>query len=283
MLTSMNRMTSIPASPAPFGLEPVDPADPADSVDPANPDAAGRLAGSVIVRITAAALLVLLAWDYSGLDLTLAGWFGGESGFARQHDWFWEGLLHQRVAQWQWLPELLLLAMAVLPVGMMRTLPLDRRLQLALGPLLALALISGLKSFSRTSCPWDLQQFGGVALYASHWLWGPADGGGGHCFPAGHASAAFAYVNGFFVFRHGLPKVARCWLVVALLAGLMLGLAQQVRGAHFMSHTLWTAWLCWVTAALVDAAVTRRHRRRHAPAPAPASGVAAPRPATPPA
>ena len=25
----------------------------------------------------------------------------------------------------------------------------------------------------------------------------------------------------------------------------LLGLAQQMRGAHFMSHTLWTAWLCW--------------------------------------
>ena len=28
------------------------------------------------------ALLGLLAWDYSGLDLTLAGWFGNAQGFA---------------------------------------------------------------------------------------------------------------------------------------------------------------------------------------------------------
>jgi membrane-associated PAP2 superfamily phosphatase len=34
-------------------------------------------------------------------------------------------------------------------------------------------------------------------------------------------------------------------LLIAVLAGLILGLSQQMRGAHFMSHTLWTAWLCW--------------------------------------
>jgi membrane-associated PAP2 superfamily phosphatase len=27
--------------------------------------------------------------------------------------------------------------------------------------------------------------------------------------------------------------------------GFILGISQQMRGAHFMSHTLWTAWLCW--------------------------------------
>ena len=38
-----------------------------------------------------------------------------------------------------------------------------------------------------------------------------------------------------------------------LIAGLALGLSQQMRGAHFMSHTLWTAWFCWVTALAIDA------------------------------
>ena len=32
-----------------------------------------------------------------------------------------------------------------------------------------------------------------------------------------------------------------------LLAGLLLGLTQTVRGAHYPSHTLWTAWICWTT------------------------------------
>jgi membrane-associated PAP2 superfamily phosphatase len=34
-----------------------------------------------------------------------------------------------------------------------------------------------------------------------------------------------------------------------------------LRGAHFMSHTFWTGWLCWTIAWLVDTAVRRRHRK----------------------
>jgi len=49
------------------------------------------------------------------------------------------------------------------------------------------------------------------------------------------------------------PAVARRWLAAALAAGLVLGVAQQLRGAHFMSHTLWSAWLCWVVAWGIDA------------------------------
>jgi membrane-associated PAP2 superfamily phosphatase len=44
-------------------------------------------------------------------------------------------------------------------------------------------------------------------------------------------------------------------LALALAAGSVLGLSQQMRGAHFMSHTLWTAWLCWTLAWLVDMVV----------------------------
>jgi membrane-associated PAP2 superfamily phosphatase len=79
------------------------------------------------------------------------------------------------------------------------------------------------------------------------------DGGAGHCFPAGHASSGFAFVGGFFAFRKTDPGIARKWLLAALLAGLVLGIAQQLRGAHFMSHTLWTGFICWTLAFAIDA------------------------------
>ncbi len=44
--------------------------------------------------------------------------------------------------------------------------------------------------------------------------------------------------------RH--PRAARAWLAAALLAGLAFGGTQYLRGAHYPSHTLWTAWLCWL-------------------------------------
>jgi len=202
-------------------------------------------------------LLLLMLWDYSGLDLSLAHWFGSARGFPLQDHWLWRGLLHDDIRPLPWLLELGLLAAVVWPVGALRQLAPERRAQLALTTLLALLAISSIKLHSHTSCPWDLQQFGGVASHVSHWAWGVSDGGGGGCFPAGHASAGFAFLGGFFAFRHVLPATARRWLAGAMLAGFTLGLAQQVRGAHYMSHTLWTAWLCWATAALVDCSVSQ--------------------------
>lgn len=98
-----------------------------------------------------------------------------------------------------------------------------------------------------------MHDFGGVARYASHWTgWIYPDGGSGQCFPAGHATTGFAFVGGFFALRHARPRLARVWLWSALTFGMVLGIGQQLRGAHFMSHTLWTGWLCWMTAWLSD-------------------------------
>jgi membrane-associated PAP2 superfamily phosphatase len=113
-------------------------------------------------------------------------------------------------------------------------------------------VVTLLKAGNSTSCPWDLGEFGGAAHYVSHWS-GLADGGAGRCFPAGHAASGFSFVGGYFAFLRVDPQQARLWLQAACGSGLLLGLAQQWRGAHFMSHTLWTAVLCWCTALAIDA------------------------------
>ena len=63
-------------------------------------------------------------------------------------------------------------------------------------------------------------------------------------------------MGGYFVLRDRAPRAARIWLAAALAAGLVLGVSQQMRGAHFMSHTLWTAWLCWTVAWACHSLVT---------------------------
>jgi membrane-associated PAP2 superfamily phosphatase len=222
--------------------------------------------------------MLLLGWDASGLDLWVARWSGTAGGFPVESHWFWRGVMHEPMRNLGWLLELTLLVALFRPFGKLKLLPLARRLQLALTPLLALVTVSTIKLHSLTSCPWDLKEFGGVATYVSHWALGLLDGGNGGCFPAGHASAGFAFVTGFFVFRHTMPRLATRWLLGALFAGLLLGLAQQVRGAHYMSHTLWTAWLCWMVAAVVDAGVSRWIARRPVRVPALAPDFAAPTP-----
>lgn len=199
------------------------------------------------------ALALLLAWDFSGLDMALAHTMADASGFVLRDHVLLKSGLHEggRIASWL---VVLGLSMAVWwPVGGLRRIPPQRRVQLVVTALVSVVLISAVKSFSATSCPWDLADFGGVARYTLHWTgFALPDGGGGRCFPAGHASAGFAFVGGYFAFRRDCPALARRWLATALAAGLLLGLAQQLRGAHFMSHTLWTGWLCWCTAWAID-------------------------------
>jgi membrane-associated PAP2 superfamily phosphatase len=195
---------------------------------------------------------LLLAWDSSSLDMATALWFGGTGGFALKDDWWLSSVLHDGGRRAAWVVLLVALLMVWWPQGAFRRIGRSRRIQLVVTGILATSAVATLKAFSGTSCPWDLAQFGQGALHVSHWAWGSFDGGNGRCFPAGHASAGFAFIGGYFAFARGAPQVSRIWLAVALLAGLVFGLAQQARGAHFMSHTLWTAWLCWVIALALD-------------------------------
>jgi membrane-associated PAP2 superfamily phosphatase len=190
-------------------------------------------------------LAALLAWDGLGLDMALAAPWGGPGGFALRDDWWLSKIMHEGARALAWLVFLALAAGIWRPWGVLASLPLNARVRLFLSVLAALLSVTLLKGLSHTSCPWDLQAFGGSAAYVSHWALGQRDGGGGHCFPAGHASAGFAFVAAYFGLRSAGSPSARWVLGAALLVGTVLGLSQQVRGAHFMSHTLWTAWLSW--------------------------------------
>jgi membrane-associated PAP2 superfamily phosphatase len=199
-------------------------------------------------------LLALLAWDRSSGDLLVAQLAGSSHGFPLRDSWLLATALHEGGRRVSWAVAFMLCVGVWWPMGSLQALDLPRRLQLAAGSLAAALFVSALKSVSATSCPWDLQEFGGLAQHLSHWagFW-HADGGTGRCFPAGHASAGFGFLAAWFAWRPVDPARARRWLVGALLSGLVLGLAQQWRGAHFMSHTLWSAWLCWNVGWAADA------------------------------
>ena len=170
---------------------------------------------------------------------------------------------HEAARRLAWLLALALCLSVWWPAGPLARITQAERLRLAVSVLLSALAVSLLKLGSQTSCPWDLVQFGGLAQYMSHWSLRP-DGGAGHCFPAGHASSGFAFAGGYFAFRSTDAVLARRWLAGALVAGAALGIAQQWRGAHFMSHTLWTAVVCWSSTWLVSAAWPRSETARGA-------------------
>ncbi len=189
-------------------------------------------------------LAALLLWDAAGFDLALMRRLASPAGFAWREHWVTTIVLHQggRAVGW--------IVLAALVLQLWRPLPFARDLALAerrwwlATCLLCLLVIPLLKHASLTSCPWSLAEFGGTGRYVSHWQLGTADGGGGGCFPSGHASAAFAFLAGYFALRQRHPLAARRWLWGVVGLGLVFGAGQTLRGAHYPSHTLWTAWIC---------------------------------------
>lgn len=205
---------------------------------------------------------LIVLWDVSGLDTSLAQLAASKAGFPLRDSWFLKGVLHDDARYLAWLLALALAASAVWPWGLLRAVPFARRIQLAVANIAASGLIALLKYGNHTSCPWDLEQFGDVASQMSHWAgWIRTDGGGGHCFAAGHAATGFAFITGYFALRHDQPQLAQWWLLGSIALGLMLGGAQQLRGAHFMSHTLWTGWICWLLGWAADVLFSRHLRQ----------------------
>lgn len=229
-----------------------------------------------LAAITLAVLFMLLAWDASGLDMPLARLFGDTHGFALSQNAVLTSGLHDGARLLSWLLVVALTLAVWWPPGWLRPLHRIERLQLVISALIGALAVAMFKSFSTTSCPWDLAAFGGTAQHVSHWL-RLTDGGSGHCFPAGHASSGFAFVGGYFALHRSSVTRARVWLVASLAAGLLLGVAQQVRGAHFMSHTLWTGWLCWALAFGLDATLRRCIARKRLSAAPPAPPPRPPR------
>lgn len=131
--------------------------------------------------------------------------------------------------------------------------PRQRRLLLWLfaGMAGATTLVSAVKHQSPLHCPWDLAEYGGYAPFHGLFESLPANIAPGHCFPSGHASGGFAILAFYFAFRHTHPKAARAALVGGLALGLFMGWTQMMRGAHFLSHAVWSGWIEWVFLAIL--------------------------------
>lgn len=209
-------------------------------------------------------LAVVLLWDASGLDLTVMQLWGTAQGFPLKEQALLSQVLHTRGQQVATAAYLLLWLLVWRPLGTWRALTRRERVAVAVAVTASVLTISLLKRASLTSCPWDLQLFGGPAEYVSHWAWGVADRGGGKCFPGGHASSAFGFLAvclPFLLSRQApLVRHGRRLLTGIVLLGLAFGVTQTVRGAHYPSHTFWTAWICWTVGLVVYHLTAARSR-----------------------
>jgi membrane-associated PAP2 superfamily phosphatase len=116
---------------------------------------------------------------------------------------------------------------------------------MALGPL-TVVMLKGMNAYQ---CPWNLREFGGGADFSSGWF--VAASQAGYCFPGGHAASGFSLIALYFLARHmDELRLARGLLGLTLLVGASFSLIRMAQGAHFLSHNLWAAAICWFVAAL---------------------------------
>ncbi|PKO42927.1 MAG: phosphoesterase [Betaproteobacteria bacterium HGW-Betaproteobacteria-22] len=115
------------------------------------------------------------------------------------------------------------------------------------GMVVSTTVVAILKHYNQHACPWDLTVYGGdlplIALFEAP----PAGVELGRCFPAGHPSGGFALMAFYFAFITYRPAFARWMLLLSLVMGLVMGGVQIARGAHFLSHVLWSGWTVWMT------------------------------------
>lgn len=237
---------------------------------------------SIVILLGSAALLVWLGRS-TNADLYLADLMfdAGLGEFPLRDVWFFDEFMHHTMKALMigvgLAPAAALLADA-LRGGRLLEARTRRALAVVVGSAVLVPLaISSMKALSIHHCPWSLSRYGGFAPYLRIFDSLPAGVSAGHCFPAGHASSAL-----------WLPALATFWLpersmkaavifVVGLIPGLALGLAQQARGAHFLTHTLWSAWVAAAIVVVLMKAlptevagagtICKRHRARQSDGP----------------
>ena len=197
---------------------------------------------------------VALLLEYSGIDLWLAArFFDASAGTWPWNDhWFTNDLLHTGGRHFTLLLALLIVLLIALTFLVKRVRPYRKGfLYLLLGSALGPILVSISKKTTHIYCPWDLKQFGGTEPYIRLLDAVPEGASIGHAFPAGHASGGFAFLSLYFFLYRYFPSRRHGGFSFGFLLGTLYGIAQQMRGAHFLSHDLFSLVICWFSAMAV--------------------------------
>jgi membrane-associated PAP2 superfamily phosphatase len=220
------------------------------------------------VALAAGAIALSLGLGDGHLDLTIARWFFDDARrvFPLTNQWLFKAVLHDAVRTISAVAALSLLGLAITSwfTPHVRAIRAHREALrfAAIATIASAAIVGVFKHFSSHACPWNLQLFGGSAAYypllEAHAAAPNVDG----CFPAAHPLAGYAWLAvGFALYPIARRRAWQAWSV-AFALGTLFGCVQIARGAHFLSHILWTAWIVWaVNVALLGASVHWSGRR----------------------
>ncbi|MBN5048948.1 phosphatase PAP2 family protein [Stenotrophomonas sp. 2MCAF14_2] len=200
----------------------------------------------VIVLIVGSCLLLGLHGDQ-----VVAAWIYGWEGhqWALKDSWLTEQLVHKGGRNLSIGAGLAALLATIASEWVPRLAAWRRPMfRLFVSVALSTIIVSLVKKVSGMDCPWDLTTFGGPNEPFGFFDARPAGYRASGCFPAGHASAGYSWLALYFLALEAKPRLRFVGLGVGVGLGMIFGISQQLRGAHFLSHDLWTAAICWFVA-----------------------------------
>jgi membrane-associated PAP2 superfamily phosphatase len=121
-----------------------------------------------------------------------------------------------------------------------------------LSAILVPSIIGSLKAITNTPCPCNIVDFNGtypdIKVFDSY----PKDfvqTSKAKCWPGGHASGGFALMALFFLFKTPINKKRA--LIAGLVVGWSMGTYKMLLGDHFLSHTIITMIIAWLTILII--------------------------------
>ena len=206
-------------------------------------------------------LVSLAACEVSGIDLHLADrFFDFSRGEWPARDAWWADWLIRKRGE-----DLVIAIAAGSLLGWLGSFRFEglrplrwQLLYLGVAICLATGSVAALKKVTGRHCPWSMVRYGGGVPYTGLFEGNPPASGPGNCFPAGHAAGGFSLAAGYFAWRQSRPRRAKCWLGAGVLMGSIYGYGQMARGAHFFSHNIWSAIICWLVFLMLYLVMRKR-------------------------
>lgn len=196
-----------------------------------------------------------LVFHQVGIDEWIAGHFYKSGGWPYRDNFIIEKILHKGGA----LFSASLLVMICLALIWVWNNPSLKAMKIFFSfaftsSLLTIIAVALLKKITTFPCPWYSTSFNGLTQMPSFWMIFSLGLPKGNCFPGGHSSGGFAFLSFYYAYKFAFGKRSFKTLIPGILIGLIFGLAQQARGAHYMSHDFATAsvsiFCSWVTLSI---------------------------------
>lgn len=224
-----------------------------------------RVIVAALLTMAAVSLMAVALWTDWDLMLADHAFDPHAKVFPLRHVWLTETFNHVILKRAFIVLALLVLTAVLWDLASPRGWSWLRRFQLrvvALSAVLVPAATSLLKQASDSHCPWDLERYGGTEPYVGLFEHLPVGISAGQCMPGGHASSALWLISlSVFFIPHRLVRAASV-LAAFLVMGIGVGWLQQLRGAHFLTHTLWSAWIAVLIVFLITTCLDRWPRRQ---------------------